>query len=244
VNAYTGIALFGTSPSSINTIYREYLQTYLKSPLVGGRTYQIELYSSLISNAVQGDNIVSVPMQIGLTKERPFDFTADRFFGIDFRVHPSNQLYSIDPVCRDSVGWCQQRFCYTAQGGEQWLTIGNFQDNAHSDTLMFDRACCAPLWDYNMSYYFIDDVSVVELPSPLKGYSADTMVCSYPFRLTARGGFPSYEWSTGSRDSSLVITQAGTYWVRVPNHVCGGFTTDTIRVYEEVLPSFTLKDTI
>ena len=71
-----------------------------------------------------------------------------------------------DHILSDTVNWMEIRGEFTAEGGESFLTIGNFFDVAHSDTTEYD-------WLTQMltgSYYYIDDVSV-------------TMVAEAPIQL-------------------------------------------------------------
>ena len=50
-------------------------------------------------------------------------------------------------------------------------------------------------------------------------------------QLNAYGGY-NYQWSTGSTNSSITVTEPGTYWVRIYND-CGELS-DTIRVQDNV----------
>ncbi len=73
-----------------------------------------------------------------------------------------NSRYTIDEntynnFLRDSVNWGPISRVYTATGGERFLTLGNFHNDATTDTSRMNPGI------YNNSYYFIDDVSVVEM---------------------------------------------------------------------------------
>jgi hypothetical protein len=59
----------------------------------------------------------------------------------------------------DKDGWTELNWEYEAEGGEEFLYIGNFQPNSETDTLpLFDSI---PLGHYvNAAYYFIDKVSI------------------------------------------------------------------------------------
>jgi hypothetical protein len=57
----------------------------------------------------------------------------------------------------DTVNWVPITFEYLAQGGERYVTIGNFQPDSLTHTQLPDT-----INNYCCSYYFIDDVSLVE----------------------------------------------------------------------------------
>ncbi len=61
-------------------------------------------------------------------------------------------LYST--IVSDTANWTLISGMYIATGGEQYIIIGNFNTNATTDTL--------PLNGSNISYYYIDDVSVMD----------------------------------------------------------------------------------
>lgn len=57
-------------------------------------------------------------------------------------------------------------------------------------------------------------------------------------RLTARGGYPEYTWSTSSHDSSITVANQGSYWVRVrDSHCCVNFDTTFVQVFEYFIPN-------
>lgn len=58
-------------------------------------------------------------------------------------------------------------------------------------------------------------VKVNPLPSPQLG--PDTHICDYDSLVLTPGVFTTYEWSTGSDQQTVTLTNSGTYWVRVWN---------------------------
>ena len=63
----------------------------------------------------------------------------------------------------DTLNWTEIIDTIVAQGGEQYLTIGNFRSDSLSDTLRVFGS--QPTW--LTSFYFIDDVSVIEYSDTL-----------------------------------------------------------------------------
>jgi gliding motility-associated-like protein len=54
---------------------------------------------------------------------------------------------------RDTLNWTLISGNYIAQGGEKFITLGNFKDDLNTDTLRLNNLS-------SESYYYIDDVSV------------------------------------------------------------------------------------
>ncbi len=123
----------------------------------------------------------------------------------------------------DTFGWDKIEGLYKAQGGEEWLTIGDF-GNRNNDTLLF-KDNTQPI-SYS-TYYFIDDVSVTYFDTT--NHVIDTTICrGRSFLYHKRPDWDSCIWYDGSSDSSKVFTQSGVYWV---THFYAGFTaTDTIKL--------------
>lgn len=80
-------------------------------------------------------------------------------------------------------------------------------------------------------------------PSPHVTLRNDTLLCSGESILVdARQGFHAdYLWSTGSTDSTLTVSESGTYWVEVQNFC--GIARDTFRLVVIDPPIPTLRDT-
>ena len=83
---------------------------------------------------------------------------------------------------------------------------------------------------------------VVYSPQKIKlNLGNDTSVLNNkPFILNASPIYDTYLWSDSSINSTLAVTQTGTYWVRVSFGKC--YASDTIYVY--VIPPLNLGDTI
>ena len=88
-----------------------------------------------------------------------------------------------------------------------------------------------------------DSIRVEYLSPPKVSLGPDRLVCNgnpVTLRATTRAG--SYQWSTGSTDSLLVVRGSGTYWVAVQTQ-CGQ-SSDTVRVTFEEGPAVAFgKDT-
>ena len=58
-------------------------------------------------------------------------------------------------ILSDTLNWVQINGEFYANGGEKYITIGNFKDDAHTAFIQNTNGT----WIY--SYYYIDDVSVI-----------------------------------------------------------------------------------
>lgn len=161
-NAYCGIYCSQAS-------YREYLQTELKAPLQAGRRYRVSFYVSL---AEKSPHAVATLGAL-LSRERLSDTTWDVLMRREVTWYGDNQsqtiavsyrpqvVHSADSVLADTKGWTLVSGDFTAEGGERFLTVGNF-NSFNSSTVVETHSPSAVLQG---AYYYIDDVSVLPLES-------------------------------------------------------------------------------
>lgn len=144
-NAYAGIAFFTIWVNGNG--YREYIEVKLNQALVENKKYDLTYYVSFAEGSLYST-----------TK-------FDAYFSNDSLLHTSIDLIKI-PVSPqiqyngridDTLNWVAVSGSYIANGGEQFLTIGNFQDSAASSPVYLPSG-----FQVGGSYYFIDDVSLIE----------------------------------------------------------------------------------
>ncbi len=136
---YAGIFVFGAGN------IREYCQTEMWATLTTGSTYLIEFYVSpgnAMGAAVDaiGAYLSAGPVS-GTGNPGPLPFVPQVV------NTPGNFL-------SDTLDWILVSGLYTASGGENFITIGNFLSDSLTDTLVYNPA------GYDRAYYYIDDVSV------------------------------------------------------------------------------------
>ncbi len=150
-DGYVGLWAFSLTHPDIG---REYIQTELIQPMQAGIRYVIGFYVSLAEN-YGGYGISSIGA--ALTHMPP-----DTVHG-GWRLNAEPQVLNSPPVpITDTVNWVLITDTVLGRGdGERFLTIGNFNTDGESDTLLFNPS--AQVW--RLSYYYIDDVSVVALDS-------------------------------------------------------------------------------
>lgn len=137
------IAYFPSSPST-----REYVQQKLFNPLVAGKTYYFEMYVAA-SEALA--NYYVDKMGVYITTTRPTT-ASNTVIPVSATIENPSGSYIT------GFGWTKVSGCYTASGGEQYITIGTFlsvsaigftNPNVSSST--------------QRPYYFLDDVSLTLL---------------------------------------------------------------------------------
>lgn len=177
----TGLGFCGIYCSK--TDYREYMQTQLKEPLRKGETYLLSFYVSL-SEYSSG----SVATLGGLlTRERISDTVRSVLMKKEVRqiapnVHQTVSTYyepqvvnPFDRVLIDTRDWMAVSGTFVAEGGEEYLTIGNFYPASKSNVTDLDSLT----YLLPGAYYYLDDVRLVCLscqdPKPEIAQLKDTL---------------------------------------------------------------------
>lgn len=205
-NAYTGIRIWIPIIPG-NPVYREYLAAPLLAPLEAGTVYEVKFKVSLAETSSHATD--------GL--------------GLYFSTLPfiNERLYAVNPQIQNPVGnilknqteWTTISGTYRAEGGEQYILIGNFQDDAAMTRILVDEQ------DAPKVYYYVDDVEVTPCPVPADlSSSLDTAFCMGTSLLLS--GIPQakgYIWNNQQNGSTQSIAQAGAYSV-VSQLVCYDFT--------------------
>jgi outer membrane protein OmpA-like peptidoglycan-associated protein len=140
--------------------YKEFLQVKLAEPLKRGAHYQFEMWVRLgfWSNATLksiGVHFSKAGYQgLGtLTKSNLIDTTAKKGGGF-----------------YNEYGWFRVSGIYIADGGEKFITIGNFSENIRKD-MVKDHVL---KMGFKEAYYFVDDVSLKRVK--VKGEEVKTVI--------------------------------------------------------------------
>ena len=153
--ARTGIAYVGLGPFVSTTFpsfanRREYIGGGLSDTLKHGHEYCVSFY---VSVAEEFKYVVD-GIGLYLSVDSAVDYTINT--NLSFVPQISNLAGNI---IYDTLNWVQISGTYIANGGEKYLTIGNFKDNAN--TMIDSINNSVPQSQYE-SYLFIDDVSVID----------------------------------------------------------------------------------
>jgi gliding motility-associated-like protein len=134
--------------------YREYIENQLVQSLKNGYTYDISLY---ISSSV----IECSPVEIGVKFFNQKFYDSSKLWLTDLIPDAVNDYHNF---VVDTAGWQKVSFNYAANGTENYVVIGNFEDSLH---IKYNLPCDTSYWG-NLrlagNYFLIDDVSIIELP--------------------------------------------------------------------------------
>lgn len=180
--------------------YREYIQGRLSAPLTAGQTYCVRFYVSLADQVpfacnrigvYLSGNAVSFPVS-HCTTLAPLPFTP--------------QLQGPSAAITDKINWVKLEWSYTAAGGEQYFTIGNFFNPANTTTVNAGGGGINPF-----AYYYVDDVSVEPGVCCDLSVTPPASVCTTDPAFTLLPGTPGGTWSgTGITNTSTGLFNPAT----------------------------------
>ena len=139
---YSGIVTYSYNASQI--IYREYLETKLNESLQKDHLYHVSFYASLANVSPLATNRLG----FGFVNDTTLQY-------LQYIIEPIN-FVSNPTIITDTVNWVKFEGYYSAKGDENYLIIGNFNDDSATDTITTGQ----PLTDV---YYLIDNVSITEV---------------------------------------------------------------------------------
>jgi hypothetical protein len=144
-NNYAGFILFTASYET-----KEYIYQQLSNPLQAGKLYCMSFYVS------RADLITHAIHSIGAFFSNNIQSTTSLGY-----VNATPQIVNQSGFITDTIGWTEIQGCFTANGGEQYVTIGNFNSNTDTDTLFVGSA--NPLSGANCyAYYYIDNITLID----------------------------------------------------------------------------------
>lgn len=232
--ALSGAGYCGLYLKTDITNYREYIQVQLTEPLIAGTCYLVSMYVGQAAQGSSGAYVNYTTDQLGMyiSNDRPTLFEP-----FEYLLDVVPQVTLTPETYPDTAGWTLVSSSYIATGGEEWLTIGNFTDD--DGTVLYPIVEGESYPDSKYAYVYIDDVSVKT--SDIIDPFSDTTICEGDTLLAEiPDGLFDYTWSTGSMDSSIMITNSGLYSYTASGSC--GFYSDTLEV-EFISSSFIETDT-
>lgn len=155
--ARTGDCFFGlmtryvfTESNSGNT--REYVTAKLKRPLVKNQKYEIIFYTQLAQNSYYA----TYSPEVYFSKHKPDTVGYNGVLNVTPQITTSQF-----GMMKNTMRWKKINGFFTAQGGEEYITIGNFHTN--HDTFWETMENVGKYNIYYFAYYFIDDIFVVPI---------------------------------------------------------------------------------
>lgn len=232
-SAYVGIVGFSGHPSNgPSGCYFEYVECKLTQPLQAGSTYIVSCYVQLASrkDTPAAVNLVAMK-QLGafLSNIRVDNYSTP------INYTPTHLTQTNGAFMSSETNWQYISGEYTATGGEEWLTLGWFNYNNQNPAFQNVYPTTTLPNTPNISYYLIDDVSVIKKPSCDTVYNyTDTVLCnsnSLPITLnsTYTDASTQYSWSNGGNSISTNASIVGKYWCIATNGC--NLTVDTFNIY-------------
>ena len=219
---------------------RNYIQTKLLKKLQLGKCYYLEFFVNSADNLWAGgvgvNNIGLLLTDTGIISRTGLAPKAN-YEGL---INANAQILQYgNPAIIDTANWVKIAGVYIAKGGEEYITIGSFVDDAHTIQVVY----------YPNSYsagYNIDDVSVIPLDSmQLKAEAGrdTTIVKGDSVWIGSRiCGLTNVVWYDGA--NNVIDTGAPGLWVKptsntfyiIEQNVCGQYSRDTINITVAPLP--------
>lgn len=193
---HTGEGYMGAYFIVENTEAREFARAELREPLEAGVCYKVGCWINLCNEGC-GTNKIGI-----LLSTDPVDFP----IGITPQVNATAGFYT------DTVNWVFIHDYVIADGGERFITIGNFYPAALSP---LDPFCNK---NPKYAYYYYDDVIVEKASNEPIGLNLGSDVTVCESHILNPGLDPSihdYQWSNGSTDPLIQVNASGTYSVTV-----------------------------
>lgn len=150
-NGYAGLYLYAPQD------YREYIQVPLMQPLRSGVAYELLFYISLADRsdfAVRSFGVlltreeINLDIKKALSKMHLYSMRENEFYILE--INPGDYF-------KDTKKWIPVRTQFKAKGTEQFLAIGNFDNNAATAKVKLKEG------RKKGAYYYIDAVSLREL---------------------------------------------------------------------------------
>jgi hypothetical protein len=154
-SAYVGLATF--DPAGSNT--RDYISCTMLDSLLEDTYYWVEFFTSVAEGL---SSVASNNLGIHFS-DTALQSTTPLYFDVNAQIK-----YFTNEVIDDTLNWVKVCGLYKAHGGEQFLTIGNFNTDAETtEGMNFNLG-----FDWQ-TYFLIDDVSVIPLDSIPGGIPVD-----------------------------------------------------------------------
>ena len=144
--SYCGFSIYNAPP---NQNSREYITGILSDSLITGNKYCISFWISAANNCKYQTDDIGVYFSSDTSSFT--DYTMNNVLNLIPQVENTQ-----GNILSDTLNWTQVTGDFIAQGGEKFITIGNFKNDANTTLTILSGAI------YNFGYYYIDDVSVID----------------------------------------------------------------------------------
>jgi len=151
-NGYAGLDV-----ANCNYLLREYIQSKLIDKLKSGNTYCVKFFTNLSNYSLAYIKPLGAYLDDG-------EILTTTTFGLPYAnaaLQPlTPQIINTYQPLNDTLNWMKIEGSFIATGLEEYITIGNFFSDANSNIVTIGTP------SYWTSYYYIDDVSVINTNLP------------------------------------------------------------------------------
>ncbi len=127
------------------TTYREYIQTKLTTTLTAGQKYFVTMYVSLADSSLCATDDLGIYFS-----QNPIPQSGYNPINVVPQISNPSGIF-----LTDNINWTKISGSFIATGIEEYITIGNFKNDANTDTLSAGLSCIS-----SFSYYYIDGICV------------------------------------------------------------------------------------
>ena len=225
--ARTGVAYIGLfTLNGYGGNYREYLQVQLTDSLEFSNCYKVTFYVNCINRMDLATNNMGIYFSDSLyTPTNPW---------IILPYTPQILPFENKPI-KDTVNWIEISGIFISNGGEKYITIGNFFDDASTDTTHTGDSI------YNGAYYYIEDVSVLpidSIPGGMPAYAGvdtnvivgDSVFIGQQISNLNCNWYNAIGGLIASGTSGIYVSPTTTTTFVVEQELCGNLTYDTVKV--------------
>ena len=227
-NAYMNGVMYTKSPG-VNGWAVEYIECQLKNKLDTNKIYCVKYFTT--RSSYSGCYCIS---GLGAMFSNSIISTYSPLNGmVPGAAQVKNPLTNI---ITDTKNWSVISGAFTANGNEQYLTIGNFNPLPNSDTLCDSTNFTRPYQLYQPTMYYFDDVSVEEVINANAGAN-QTIACGDSVRIGLDSAWAAnYTWvpRTGLVNAQVPMPIAHptiTTTYTVTKQQCEVTTTSTVTVF-------------
>lgn len=170
-NAYAGMINYYGTPINL----REYFGTQLLDSLKIGHKYIASFKTSFSIN--QNPESCIAINKLGIK----FSTTPQRVYSLIDNPTLINNFAHVytNTIITDSLNWVTISGSFVADSSYKYIIIGNFFDDAHTDTIVYHLDSVNI--DYCHAYYYVDDVSVVEDSTDnIESFNLQKTISIYP----------------------------------------------------------------
>ena len=194
--------------------YKEYVEVKLNQSLTQNKLYCGEFYAfNWDINDISGAADILESNNLSMSFSDTLIFYPVSTNQPDNLTYPSWVRITEPKVIPTDNKWHRIEGCFVADKNYEYLLIGNF----HSiDSTQVIRKTFGN--DFAFAYYFIDDVTLFELPHNPPSLSNNVTFCHNENSIildATSDGATSYTWQDGSTGSQFIVTQKQTDSYRV-----------------------------